>query len=156
MGKLYDRICDFQNLYEASRMAAKGKRYKSAVMRFFSENIEESLFDLQNELATKTYKLGAFRNFTVHEPKKREISALPFRDRVVQVALCNIIEPLFERQFIYDTYACRVGKGTHAAARRLSYFIGKPDARIYLKCDIKKYFFRSTLCALCKSSRSVI
>jgi hypothetical protein len=75
-----------------------------------------------------------------YEPKRRVISALPFRDRIVQIAMCNIIEPEFERYFIYDSYACRKNKGTHAAAARLSYFLGKPDATKYLKCDIEHFF----------------
>jgi len=140
MGVLYERICEFENLYQAAILAAKNKRYKNAVLRFFGEGLEDRLFELQAELISKTYKLGEFRKFTVYEPKKREIASLPFRDRVVQIALCNIIEPLFEKRFIYDTYACRIDRGNSAAARRLSYFIGKPDARLYLKCDIQKYF----------------
>ncbi|MCL2093832.1 MAG: reverse transcriptase/maturase family protein [Treponema sp.] len=140
MGKLYERICEFENLYEAAIKAARGKRYKNSVLRFFNEGLEDNLFQIQQELMDKTYRLGEFRKFIVYEPKKREIAALPFRDRIVQIALCNIIEPLFDTRYIFDTYACREGKGTHAAARRLSYFIGKPDARLYLKCDIHKYF----------------
>ena len=140
MGALYEQVCEFENLYQSARLAAKNKRYKNAVMRFFGEGFEDRLFEIQEELIAKTYKLGEFRKFTVYEPKKREIASLPFRDRVVQIALCNIIEPHFDKRFIYDTYACRLGKGSTAAARRLSYFIGKPDAQFYLKCDIKKYF----------------
>lgn len=139
-GKLYERICEFENLYQAARLASKSKRYKSAVLRFFGDGLEENLIAIEEELRSKTYKLGPFHNFTVYEPKKREISSLPFRDRVVQIALCNIIEPVFDTRFIYDTYACRIGKGSIAAANRLSYFLGKPGVHYYLKCDIHKYF----------------
>jgi len=132
-------LCDFENLYQAANIAAKEKRYKTSVMRFFY-NLEENIIQLQNELIWKEYELGKFYNFERYEPKRREISALPFRDRVVQIALCIIIEPEFEKRFIYDTYACRIGKGTGQAANRLSYFLDKPDATKYLKCDIKKYF----------------
>jgi hypothetical protein len=110
------------------------------VLRFFTEGFEENLIRIEEELRRKTYKLGPFHNFTVYEPKKRNISSLPFRDRIVQIALCNIVEPFFDVRFIYDTYACRVGKGSIAAANRLSYFLEKPDAYYYLKCDIHKYF----------------
>jgi retron-type reverse transcriptase len=140
MGMLYTRIYDFENLYQAAQMAAKGKRYKPAVLRFFCQNEEEHLIELQNELMWKTYTLGKYYNFEVRDPKPRNISALPFRDRVIQIALCNIIEPLFDTRFIYDTYACRTGKGSIAAATRLSYFLGKPDATKYLKIDVSKYF----------------
>jgi retron-type reverse transcriptase len=122
-------------------MAAEEKRYKNSVLRFFNEGFEEHLIELQNELIWKTYKLGVFSVFEVHDPKRRTISSLPFRDRIIQIALCNIVEPIFERRFIYDSYACRVGKGSVAAANRLSYFIGKPDATKYLKCDIHKFFY---------------
>jgi len=135
----YSLIYDFENLYQAANLAAKEKRYKKSVMQFFY-NLEENIIQLQNELMWKEYKLGNFYYFERYEPKRREIAALPFRDRVVQIALCNIIEPAFETLFIYDSYACRVNKGTIAAANRLSYFLGKPDAKKYLKCDVHKYF----------------
>jgi len=135
----YSEIYDFENLYQASLLASREKRYRNEIMKF-NNNLEENLIILQNELIWKTYELGPFFTFTRYEPKKRTISALPFRDRVVQIALCNIIEPHFEKRFIYDTYACRKDKGTHAAARRLSYFMGKPDATKFLKCDVEKFF----------------
>ncbi|GHV90435.1 hypothetical protein AGMMS50268_09380 [Spirochaetia bacterium] len=122
-------------------MAARNKRYKSAVLRFFGDGFEENLVQIEEELRNKTYKLGPFHNFTVYEPKKRDISSLPFRDRIIQIALCNIVEPIFDTRFIYDTYACRVGKGSIAAANRVSYFLEKPDVHYYLKCDIHKYFY---------------
>jgi hypothetical protein len=139
-GKLFERICEFENIYQAAKLAARNKRYKSAVLRFFADGFEENLVQIEKELKNKTYKLGSFHNFTVYEPKKRAISSLPFRDRIVQIALCNIVEPIFDTRFIYDTYACRVGKGSIAAANRVSYFLGKPDVHYYLKCDIHKYF----------------
>lgn len=82
--------------------------------------------------------------FPIYEPKKREISALPFRDRVVHHALCTVIEHLFEKKFIKDSYACRIGKGTHAAADRLVSFL-RHAQRIWenvycLKADISKFF----------------
>ena len=135
----YALVYDFENLYQAADMAAREKRHNKSVMQFFY-NLEENIIQLQNELMWKEYTLGRFYHFEKHEPKHRKIAALPFRDRVVQVALCNIIELEFEKRFIYDSYACRVNKGTHAAANRLSYFMGKPDATKYLKCDIKSYF----------------
>jgi retron-type reverse transcriptase len=135
----YHLVYDFENIYQSAFMAAKEKRYKTSVLKFF-DNFEENIIIIQNELMWKTYELGAFFHFERYEPKKRLISALPFKDRVVQIALCNIIEPEFEKRFIYDSYACRIGKGTHAAAARLSYFVGKPDATRFLKCDVQKFF----------------
>ncbi|MDR0375343.1 MAG: hypothetical protein LBH85_06425 [Treponema sp.] len=140
MGELYTRVYDFENLYQAANMAAEDKKYKPAALRFFA-NLEENLIELQNELIWKTYRLGKYHEFKVRDPKPRDISTLPFRDRVIQIALRNIIEPIFDSRFIYDSYACRLGKGTVAAASRVSYFLGKPDATKYLKCDIHKYFY---------------
>ncbi|WJQ15787.1 reverse transcriptase/maturase family protein [Geobacillus stearothermophilus] len=109
-------------------------------------NVEENLIQIQNELIYKTYKVGRYREFYVYEPKKRLIMALPFRDRVVQWAIYQVIEPLFDRQFIKDSYACRKGKGVQAAADRLQYWMRKLDRSCenpyYLKLDISKYFYR--------------
>lgn len=90
------------------------------------------------ELRTEAYQPGPYRTFYIHDPKKRMISAAPFRDRVVHHALCNIIEPLFEPTFIYDTYANRKGKGTHAGIRRCQQFLRQ--YKYVLKADIRKYF----------------
>jgi RNA-directed DNA polymerase len=136
---VFERIYDYHNLYDAYIKARKQKRYRGEVLQF-SYALEENLITLQNELIWKTYKVGAYRPFVIYEPKKRQIVALPFRDRVVQHALNNIIEPIFDKRMIYDSYACRRGKGTHRAAKRLAYFLGKPRNHYFLKADIKSYF----------------
>jgi retron-type reverse transcriptase len=74
----------------------------------------------------------------IHDPKKRRISAAPFRDRIIHHALCNIIEPLFERKFIFDTYANRVGKGTHKALNRCTHFMRRFG--YVLPMDVKQFF----------------
>jgi retron-type reverse transcriptase len=135
----YSDIYDFANLYAAYLKARKQKRYRNEVLRF-SYNIERGLIALQQELKEKTYAVGKYRPFIIYEPKKRQIVALPFRDRIVQHALNNVIEPLFDRRMIADSFACRIGKGTHAAARRVSYFMGKPSNIYYLKLDVKSFF----------------
>ena len=100
--------------------------------------LEIELFQLQKELREKTYQPGAYKTFEINEPKKRMISAAPYRDRVVHHALCNIIEPIFDKTFIYDSYANRKGKGTHKALDRfVKYF---RSSQFVLKCDIVKYF----------------
>ncbi|MEJ5227171.1 reverse transcriptase/maturase family protein [Thermodesulfovibrio sp.] len=110
----------------------------------FSYNLEKELIDLQKELKNGTYRTGKYRTFYVYDPKKREISELPFRDRVVHHAICNVIEPLFDKKFIYDSYGCRVGKGTHAGSARLVNFLRRAKrmwGSVYcLKADISKYF----------------
>ncbi|HPC15109.1 MAG TPA: reverse transcriptase/maturase family protein [Candidatus Hydrogenedentes bacterium] len=134
---LYPEIYSFGNLLEAARKAQRGKRRRPDVFAFHAR-LEENLLDLQRELAGCTWRPGPYRDFYVQEAKRRLISAAPYRDRVVHHALCNVIEPLFDRTFIYDTYACRKGKGTHAAADRYTLFSRK--AKYALKCDISRYF----------------
>jgi retron-type reverse transcriptase len=134
---MYDRVCSWENLLLAYRKASKGKRGKPTVS-VFEHRLEENLLSLQNELKDKSYRPGPYISFTIHEPKRRLISAAPFRDRVVHHALCNIIESLFERAFISSSYANRVDKGTHRALDRCQQF-----ARHYpyvLQCDIRQFF----------------
>jgi retron-type reverse transcriptase len=142
-GNLYPRIYDFENLYRAYLKARRGHRYYREVL-VFTNNLDAELIQLQNELIWKTYHTGPYRRFYVHDPKTRLVAALPFRDRVAQHALCNVIEPLFDRKMIYDSYACRVGKGTHAGADRVTELLRRA-VRLWprpycLKCDIARYF----------------
>lgn len=140
---LFDSICDFGNIHDAYLKARKCKRYNKDVLQF-SSNLEEELLSLQNELSAGTYRTGKYRRFYVLEPKKRKISALPFRDRVVHHAICNVIEPLFEKKFISDSYACRKGKGSHAGSDKLTELLKTSKRKwgvVYcLKADISKYF----------------
>lgn len=140
---LYPQIYDFKNLYRAYLKARQGKRYRNEILTF-TANLEENLIILQNELVWKSYKPSRFREFYVYDPKKRLISAPAFRDRVVHHALCNVIEPIFDKKFIYDSYACRADKGTHAAAIRTQKFMRKLkrlSGDFYvLKADISQYF----------------
>ncbi|AJA42487.1 RNA-directed DNA polymerase [Alkalihalobacillus alcalophilus ATCC 27647 = CGMCC 1.3604] len=145
LGNLYEQIIDYENLWEAYLNARKGKRFRGEVLEF-SNNLEENLIQIQNELIYKTYEIGRYREFHVYEPKKRLIMSLPFKDRVVQWAIYKVLEPYFDRQFISDSFACRKGKGSQQAASRVQYWIRKVErtgARPYhLKCDVSKYFYR--------------
>lgn len=144
-GHLFEQITDYENLYIAYLNASKNKRFRNEVLEF-SNNLEENLIEIQNELLYKTYKVGRYREFYVHEPKKRLIMALPFKDRVVQWAIYQVINPLFNKQFIHDSYACRKDKGVQKAADRLQYWSRKLvrgcKKPYYLKLDISKYFYR--------------
>ena len=135
--RLFNQICSFENLLLAARKAQDGKRFQEAVARF-NFHLEPELYRLQEELQTRTYRPCPYHEFHIYEPKLRKISAAPYRDRVVHHALCNVIEPIFDRTFIFDSYACRKGKGTHKAVDRFTEFCRKSD--YVLKCDIKKYF----------------
>jgi len=134
---LFPLICSFENLLEASRKARKGKRSKTDVGRFEIE-LEKELLTVREELVSNRYSPGRYREFHVYEPKKRFISAAPYRDRVVHHAVCNIIEPIFERTFIHDSYANRKEKGTHRAILRYQRLCRRN--KYLLKCDIKKFF----------------
>ena len=112
---LYPQVISFENLYLAYRKAARASAASRPVAAF-EFDLEANLFRLQDELEAETYRPGPYTSFYIHDPKRRRISAAPFRDRVVHHALCNVIEPIFERTFIGDSYANRVGKGTHARA----------------------------------------
>jgi retron-type reverse transcriptase len=136
-GNLFDKIWTFDNLLAAFYKARIGKR-KNPNVAAFEVNLEWELLRLSEELRTGTYRPGPYRTFFIHDPKKRMISAAPFRDRVVHHALCNVIEPLFEPTLIADTYANRQGKGTHAGIRRCQQFARR--SRYVLKADIRKYF----------------
>lgn len=136
-GNLWPEIVDFENLLLAAHKAQKGKRYRENVLAF-NYNLESELLRLQKALKTQTYQPGSYTTFRVYSPKPRLISAAPYRDRVIHHALCNIIHPLFERTFIFDSYANRLGFGTHRALRRFTHFTR--TSRYVLQCDIRKYF----------------
>ncbi len=136
-GHLWDRIVSFEALLRASDAARRGKRFRPAVAAF-QFNLERELWTLHEELTAKTYRPGAYRSFYIFEPKKRQISAAPYRDRVVHHALTNVLEPIFEKLFITDSYACRKGKGTHAGVARCQEFA--KQYRYVLKADIQKFF----------------
>ena len=112
---LFERICNIQNLHEAYYKAAKSKRLAAEVI-LFNRNYEQNLEKLRLSLIDKSYRQGNYRHFMIIDPKERIISAAPFADRIVHHAIINILEPIFERQFIFHTYACRSGRGTHSAA----------------------------------------
>ena len=134
---MFDELCSWDNLLLAYQRASNGKRGKPG-MAAFEHRLEDNLFGLQGELHAHIYRPGRYTSFYIHEPKRRLISAAPFKDRVVHHALCNLIEPTFERSFIEDSYANRVGKGTHRALNRAQSF-----ARRYpyvLQCDLCQFF----------------
>ncbi|MFI5274666.1 MAG: reverse transcriptase domain-containing protein [Ktedonobacterales bacterium] len=133
----FETLASFENLLRAYRSAARGKRGRPDVAAF-DYHLEGQLLHLRDELAAGSYRPGAYRRFTIADPKPRIISAAPFRDRVVHHALCNVIEPPFERRFIGDSYASRQGKGIHQALDRATAF-----ARRYpyvLRGDIVEFF----------------
>jgi retron-type reverse transcriptase len=141
---LYDKVCSQENLLLAYAKARKRKTLKSYVIEFEKE-LHQNILLLRIELITQTYKPKALETFTIRDPKTRKISKSDFRDRIVHHAICNVIESIFDKTFIYDSYANRIGKGTLNAIKRFEYFQRKVTANntreaYVLKADIKKYF----------------
>lgn len=141
---LYGQIYDFDNLYQAYVEARRGKRYRGEVLRYAAA-AEENLINLQNHLIWESWMPGRAREFTVFEPKRRNIQAPPFADRVLHHALVRVVDPLFERTFISDSFACRTGKGTQAAVKRAQHFIRLArrqwgDGVYVIQADISKFF----------------
>jgi RNA-directed DNA polymerase len=134
---LHEQLITWDNLWSAYHFAARGKRGRSTTASF-ELYLADHLLDLQRELTDQSYQPGEYNSFYIHEPKRRLISAAPFRDRVVHHALCNLTTPFFERRFIAECFANRTGKGTHRAidccqrfSRRFQYV---------LQCDIVQFF----------------
>lgn len=140
---LFDRICAMDNLRAAYGRTAAGRRQTVSYLHFREES-EVELAALHHELRTGIYHPQPYFHFTVCEPKVREVSALSFRDRVVQHALCGIVAPLFERTFYPRSYACQTGKGTHAGAAAVQHELRSAIRRdgdcYFLKTDFKGYF----------------
>ena len=100
---------------------------------------------LRSELLLHSYKPKPLVHFIICDPKTRKISKSDFRDRVIHHALCNIIEPIFEKSFIFDSFANRIGKGTLKAVERFDFFKRKASKNNTLKCYVFKLLKKSNL-----------
>lgn len=136
---LIERITHRDNLRVAYYNTAKAKRQTFGYLEF-KEFAQININRLRDELAAGDYRIGKYREFTIYEPKPRLISALDFKDRLVQHAVCNVIGPIFERSLLNHTFACRPGLGTHAGVRYVQSELRKPGATHYLKTDYSKFF----------------
>ena len=141
---LFYHITSFENLYGAWRefKRCKGKKQEIQVFEF---NLETNLSLLSKQLREKIYTPEPYVPFYVYDPKRRHIHKATVRDRVVHQALYRILAPIFETQFIDDSFACRVGKGTHRGVLRLESFLQRASNNSKktawaLKCDVKKFF----------------
>lgn len=143
IGNLYPKIYDLNNLYSAYIKARRHKRYRDEILRY-TFDLPEQLIALQNEIIWHTYKPGKYRQHYVYVPKVRLIKALPFKDRVLQHALNNIIEPIFTPPFYEYSFACRKGKGPKEASATLAKWLhnhATQDTELWaIKADIRRYF----------------
>lgn len=146
MSTLFEQIIDIENIEKAYKQTRKGKRkYKVAAIKFARDETY-NLLRLQNELKEGTWTFGEYVSFRVFEPKERVIHAPSYECKIVQLAINNVLKNVFNTKFIYDSYACIDGKGTHKAVDRVSYFMRHAAWRYgkgayIIKLDIKKFFY---------------
>lgn len=143
---MFKDICDLENLIKAYYFARRGKRSKLRICQF-DFFLESNLIKLKYFLTTNKYLPSPYAHFIIYDPKTRQVAAPAFCDRVLQHSLVSTIDPLFEKRFIYDSYACRKEKGTHFGAKRIKKFLmaarcinGKEKEIYVLQCDIHKFF----------------
>jgi len=140
----WNRFVEWDNLVVAAKAASQGRRFHRAVLEF-NFNLSANLSRLQEELESGKWRPGPYRELWVYEPKKRLVHAPDYRDRVVHHALVQTVGQRFESRFIGNSYACRVGRGTHAASACLSRMLRSARdmwSPVYvLKADISKYFY---------------
>lgn len=135
---LIERIADPDNLRLAFWKAARSKIWKPEVI-IFRNSLDKNLLSLRTAILQGEVSVGNYRYFKIYDPKERIICASAFRERVLHHALMNVCHDCFERFQVFDSYACRIGKGTHAALDRAKSFQKKYGW--FLKLDVRKYFY---------------
>jgi len=134
---LFEKIIDYNNIRLAFLKAIRGNRSSPSTVDY-CQNIDNNLSLLREKLLTLKPEWGGYKSFQITDPKLRTISTAPFEQRIMHHAIMNVIEPILERPLIYHSYACRIGKGTHAAV--LYAFSQCKSNSHLLKLDIRKYF----------------
>ena len=140
----YNDIVSIENLLVSWQEFLRGKRKRKDVAKF-TLNFSDSLISLHTDLIKKIYKHGGYHAFKISDPKPRDIHKAELRDRIVHHAIYRVLYPFFDKRFIFDSYSCIKGKGTHRAINRLREFgrkVSKNNTRTVwvLKCDIRKFF----------------
>lgn len=140
----YNNIISLENLLEAWKEFAAGKRTRKDVLQF-ERHLMTNIFTLHHELAARTYRHSPYKDFHISDPKPRHIHKASVGDRLVHHALYRILYPVLDRRFIFDSYSCRVTKGTHRAIDRFHTFARKASRNHtrtawVLKCDVRKCF----------------
>ncbi len=138
LSSLWESVTSVGNLSVALHRAQRNK-FRTPTMSRILRRRDEMIAKLRTSLIDGTFHTGEYIQRTIFEPKRRDIAILPFYpDRIVHHALMNVIAPIWDMRFIRDSYACRPGRGIHAASRRIMGFIRKN--RFYLQCDISKFY----------------
>lgn len=137
-GDLYRKIISEENLKLAYQKSRKGKAWQRNVKEI-DQRQEYYLSELLHILQNKEYKTSQYKTKMIYEPKFRTIYILPYYpDRILQHAIMNVLEPIWDKLFIYDSYACRQGKGQHKGSLRCMQFVKRN--KYCLKCDISKFY----------------
>jgi len=135
---LYEKIASIENLRLAFKNASKGKNWQRSVKEFRTDT-EAKLLAIRESLLNKTYRPSPYRVKQIYIPKTRDIYIAPFNpDRVIHHAIMNVLEPIWEKLFIYDSYACIKNKGLHRGSKRTMDFVR--HNKYCLKCDISKFY----------------
>ncbi|MFA6227273.1 MAG: hypothetical protein WC631_02265 [Candidatus Paceibacterota bacterium] len=140
----FEEIFSYQSLMRSWLEFRNGKKKKADVADFFL-NLSGSIFDLKEEIMNGTYRHGGYKFFQIREPKLRDIHKATVKDRIVHHAIYRAVYPYFDRFFIFDSYSCRLEKGTHRALARFKSFVRKEGLNNtktvwILKGDIRKCF----------------
>ena len=137
IGNIFNQVIEPDNIRLAFWKASRGKRHRPD-QREFADNLAVEVERMRCGLLAGDYPVGRYTRFMIFDPKEREICAAAFPERVLHHALMNVCEPYFERWLIFDTYACRKGKGQFKAVRRAQVFAGQHEW--FLKADVRKFF----------------
>lgn len=136
-GHLLELVADTSNLRLAFWKAARGKSSSREIIAYRAD-LERNLETMREGILDGSVEVGRYHFFTIHDPKERNICAAAFPERVLHHALINVCEPIFEKRLIFDTYACRTGKGRIRALERAQHFARKHSW--FLKLDVRRYF----------------
>jgi retron-type reverse transcriptase len=140
----FTTICSVKALNTAWRKFSRCKKSRIDVAEF-QKDLVRNINNLRRLLESGKYVHGAYHMFKICDPKQRTIHKAVVADRLVHQAIVSAIEPVFEKQFIYDSYSCRINKGTHAGVKRLNLFLHRASKnnsqKVYvLKCDVRQFF----------------
>lgn len=140
----YNTIISLENLLFSWKKFKSDKKNKKDV-QIFERDLMKNLLELHTDLKNQRYKHSSYQAFKINDPKPRDIHKATVRDRLVHHAIYRILYPYFDKKFVYDSYSCRVDKGTHKALYRFESFgrkVSKNNTKTcwVLKCDIKKFF----------------
>lgn len=141
---LFDRVISDDNIERAYRNTQKGRLKYHVDSLVFTNDVTVNLKKLKQSIFDSTYIPGEYYRFKVYDPKERTIDTPAYIDKIVQHMINNVLAPIYKNCYIYDSYSCIVGKGTHAAVLRISQYLKL--ARNYkdpyvVRADIRKFFY---------------